>query len=439
MKIPGNEKIGIGMPRGSDTKFSYQFITSLFAMFGYSPCQYALFSEAKVHHVARNSILTNFKESDMNYLLFIDSDMIWKKEGLEQAYTLIQNENVDIVTGIYYTKNKPYIPVIKKLNLKMGAYDIFTEWGEEPFEVDGAGMGFMLIPKYVIEALEMPYCDWQGGFSEDLYFCLKARLKGFKIWAHPGIQLGHMGETVITGKDWEEQHKPSVKAWIAQSMVYTNRVLDEQYPNRRKDLGIHPLNFKNVNTKEYWDKIYKDEGGLGTWRTYPEKVEAILKIMGDKKNISVLELGCGVGIFAKKLKEKYPDLDYYGIDISEYAIKELEKQGFEGKVKNLPPIDMDRKFDYIIGLELLEHLDDEPRLKLIKEVSKMGDQAIFTVPDNCMPPEQVVEHRVVYNKDSLKKFLSKAFKNVRIETILSKPSENSVTYTKFLIAICSNK
>jgi hypothetical protein len=29
MKVPGNEKIAIGMPRGSDTKFSYHFITSV--------------------------------------------------------------------------------------------------------------------------------------------------------------------------------------------------------------------------------------------------------------------------------------------------------------------------------------------------------------------------------------------------------------------------
>jgi 2-polyprenyl-3-methyl-5-hydroxy-6-metoxy-1,4-benzoquinol methylase len=436
MKIPTDERIGIGLPRGSGTRFNYEFIAGLFSMFGYSPCNYAFFSEAKVHHIARNSIFKSFKNSDMNYLLTIDSDMIWEKEGLEQAYNLIQHDEVDIVTGIYHTKSKPHLPVIKKLDLNSGAYNIYMDWDDKPFEVDGAGMGFMLIPKYVIEELEMPYCDWEGGFSEDLNFCLKAKLAGFRLWADPSIQLGHIGQKVITRNDWEKQHKKSVEAWVAQSMVHTKRILDKQYPDRRKRLGIHPLDFKNINTKEYWDMKYKQEGGKKTWRVYPERSKEILKLI-KKENPSVLELGCGVGIFAKDLKDFVKgDLDYYGIDISEYAIQELREAGFEGKVKKIPPIDMDRKFDYIIGLELLEHLDDEPRLKLIKEISEMCDTAIFIVPNNCMTPEEVSEHRVVYDKESFLQFLLKAFDKVRVNPILLRESKQSIAYAKYLLAVC---
>ena len=58
--VPAQEKIAIGLPRGSDTGFLYEFMESLFLTFGYSPCQYKMLSEAKVHHIARNTIIENF-------------------------------------------------------------------------------------------------------------------------------------------------------------------------------------------------------------------------------------------------------------------------------------------------------------------------------------------------------------------------------------------
>jgi len=36
-------------------------------------------------------------------------------------------------------------------------------------------MGFCLIARHVLEAMKPPHCDWVGGFSEDLYFFLKAK------------------------------------------------------------------------------------------------------------------------------------------------------------------------------------------------------------------------------------------------------------------------
>ena len=299
--VPFEEKIAIGIPRGSDTGFSYEFVESIFKTMGRSPCNYRMISTARVHHIARNKIIDDFLKSDMNYLLFIDSDMIWEPDSLELAYQLIQHNMVDIVTGIYFTKSEPHLPVIKKLDLQAGCYNIFMEWGNEPFEVDGAGMGFMLIPRYVLEKMKQPMCTWDGGFSEDLNFCLKAKKDfNFRIWAHPHIKIGHITNKVITSFDWAKQHKPSVKSYVREAMFKTTEYLKKEYPNWRELLGISPLDFKNVNTGKYWDDIYKSEGGRKTWRTYPQKYEHIIKdLLKDIKSTArVLELGCGVGIFA---------------------------------------------------------------------------------------------------------------------------------------------
>jgi 2-polyprenyl-3-methyl-5-hydroxy-6-metoxy-1,4-benzoquinol methylase len=445
-KIPSDERIAIGLPRGADTGFKYEFIESLFMLFGYSPCNYKMISVDKVHHHARNEIITNFLSTDMNYLLFIDSDMIWEPDSLELAYNLIQHPMVDIVTGIYYTKGAPHLPVIKKLDLEAGCYNIFVEWGNQPFEVDGAGMGFMLIPRYVLEKMKNPYCTWDGGFSEDLNFCLKAKKDhGFKIWAHPGIKLGHIGNKIITNFDYMQQFKPGIKAYIREAMVGTKKWLKETYPTWREDLGIHPLQFKNINTQEYWDKIYNEEGGTDkNWRRYPEKFDFIVNrlLMNIEPDAKVLELGCGVGVFAQKLKAKYPSVSYYGIDISQVAIDELKKAGFEGHAQEVPPIKVADKPDLVLGFEFLEHLDEEPRLKTIKEVSSLigeNGRAIFSLPDDCMSPEEVSEHRVKYDKQGFEKFLKKAFSNVSVHQIASRPSEFSPGTFDFLIADCSNK
>jgi 2-polyprenyl-3-methyl-5-hydroxy-6-metoxy-1,4-benzoquinol methylase len=446
MSIPTTEKIAIGLPRGADTGFKYEFIESLMMMFGASPCQYKMISVDKVHHIARNEIIANFLKTDFNYLLFIDSDMIWEPDSLELAYNLIQHPMADIVTGIYFTKGAPHLPVIKKLDLDAGCYNIFVEWGNTPFEVDGAGMGFMLISRKVLEAMKQPMCTWDGGFSEDLNFCLKAKKDfGFKIWAHPGIKLGHIGNKVVTNFDYMQQFKPGIKAYIREAMVGTKRYLQEQYPNWRETLGINPMDFKNINTGEYWDKIYSTEGGTDkNWRRYPEKFEFIAKtILADMSpDDKVLELGCGVGVFATHLKNVKPSIEYFGIDISQVAIDELAKNGLKGSVQSMPPINFEGHADVVVGLEFLEHLDDEPRAEVLKETAKIignTGRAVFSVPDDCMGPDDVAEHRTRYDKDTFGEFLKKEFKNVAIHQISSRPSITSPGKFNFLIGVCSNR
>jgi len=181
--------------------------------------------------------------------------------------------------------------------------------------------------------------------------------------------------------------------------------------DKNRYYGIFPT---NINTSDYWDNIHQKEG-RDTWRVKNELNDYVLsKIKG-----SVLELGCGVGVLAKRIKGKY-----LGLDISPVAVKIMREQGFNAKVRDIPPINTD-KFDTIVGLEFLEHIDD--RLAVIKEASQLCERAIFSVPNNCMSPKEIPEHRVVFNEKSFRKFLSQAFKKIEIKVI-----------DKYLVAVCLN-
>ena len=167
--------------------------------------------------------------------------------------------------------------------------------------------------------------------------------------------------------------------------------------------GVFPT---NINTQEYWDKIYRIEG-KDTWRVKKELNDFVLKnIKG-----SVLEIGSGVGVLAKEIKG-----EYLGLDISSVAVQIMKEQGFNAGVRNIPPINT-KKFDTIVGIEILEHLDDSDRLKTIIEARELCNQAIFSVPNNCMAPEDEAEHRTIFNEQSFEEFLKKAFDNVEITII----------------------
>jgi len=179
--------------------------------------------------------------------------------------------------------------------------------------------------------------------------------------------------------------------------------------------GVFPT---NVNTQAYWDRIHRQEGAR-TWRV---KKSLNAYVLNEIKG-SVLELGCGVGVLAREIRG-----DYLGLDISPSAVDIMRNQGFKAEVRKIPPIDA-HPVDTVVGLEFLEHLDDEDRLAVIQETSHICKKAIFSVPDNCMPPEDIIEHRVTYDQQSFLEFLSVAFSDVRVESVI----DNGTSY---LVGVC---
>lgn len=124
--------------------------------------------------------------------------------------------------------------------------------------------------------------------------------------------------------------------------------------------------------KEVYDKIAESFYRLRQYTITPE----IEKISGEWKPGKLLDIGCGIGnsmiLFAKK------GFDCIGLDIStkqlEYAEKYAKKnnvefQLVEGSMIFLP---FKTKFDYIISVAALHHLDSEnKRLKALEEMKKV--------------------------------------------------------------------
>lgn len=185
---------------------------------------------------------------------------------------------------------------------------------------------------------------------------------------------------------------------------------------------------KNINTKEYWDKVWSQDGII-SFRYYPLTYEYIINKIGSKKK--VLELGFGNGILLNELHKKGNVC--VGIDISEFACEKVKiMYGLDVYNMQVPPIPIiDKEFDFCVATEFLEHFNNVD--EIVSEMSRVAYNIIIAVPDDCLGHEDLEEHYQKFNKKSLKELLEKYFDNVEVIA-----GDNLDNY-KGIIGFASNK
>src|SRR3954467_3354967 len=102
----------------------------------------------------------------------------------------------------------------------------------------------------------------------------------------------------------------------------------QRYPKSKRDVKAR-LRHKEENRrialqfgKEYFDGTR--EQGYGGYRYDGRGIpiaQDIVKHFGLKAGDRVLDVGCGKGFLVKDLMKVCPDLEAFGVDISEYAIR----------------------------------------------------------------------------------------------------------------------
>lgn len=169
------------------------------------------FQVGSLVYESRNDLAKYAVQSEADYVLWLDSDMMFEPELLEKMMATLQEHDLDILSGIYYRRRHPFSPVLmKKLSIAENnfcEYENFNAYPEDGiFEVEGIGFGCVLIKSDVLMDIKATYNDWFSPFGrvgEDLSFCWRARQTGHKIFADPSIQLGHCGQQIITKEFYE--------------------------------------------------------------------------------------------------------------------------------------------------------------------------------------------------------------------------------------------
>lgn len=146
---------------------------------------------------------------EYDWLFWVDDDAVWTPE---QALALIEHDK-DIVSGCTVLADNKTYNVCKHMRdddlIKNGTFDMLDrerlQQEQGLFEADYVGFAFMAVKKGVFERMEYPWFeiptrtigDITDMTSEDCWWCIKAREKGFKIWVDPKIVLGHEKNLVL--------------------------------------------------------------------------------------------------------------------------------------------------------------------------------------------------------------------------------------------------
>lgn len=126
---------------------------------------------------ARNKAINQMLRDDADYLLFIDSDIIFPVDALKKAI----EKNAQVVTGIYYARAEGIDePIIyKKIRPRTLFKDAISEVDKEVSDnaiVSACGMGFCLIKREVIlrmlKRYKSPFEPYKG-LGEDFSFCYR--------------------------------------------------------------------------------------------------------------------------------------------------------------------------------------------------------------------------------------------------------------------------
>jgi len=150
----------------------------------------------------RNLIADWVVKGDYDYLFAVDYDISFPPDTLVK----LLSHDKDIVSGVYRQRN-PEIQILEifEKNDQGGfthiPYENLRNAGL--MEVSAVGFGCVLIKKKVMVGIGYPQFQYRSAinhndtFSEDLDFCRKAGMKGFKLYADSTLLCEHIGSYVF--------------------------------------------------------------------------------------------------------------------------------------------------------------------------------------------------------------------------------------------------
>lgn len=127
--------------------------------------------------------------------------------------------------------------------------------------------------------------------------------------------------------------------------------------------------------RAYYDRYYRDPR---TRVTSPEEHRRLVDfVVGYLEFLqlplrSVLDLGCGIGMWRDALQDIVPDLGYQGVEVSDYLCKTYGwKKASAAEYRDR------RRYDLVVCQGVLQYLDDEEAERAIANISRLSRSAVY--------------------------------------------------------------
>jgi len=141
-----------------------------------------------------NICLNPFSETTYDYIMWIDSDMVFNPEHFEK----LLKAKKEVITGLYRIENTNLLGCFDTNNKRIDVDYIKNNSGV--IEVSFSAMRFMLIKRGVYERMPFPYFSVPGEsgmLSETLSFCHNLSKSNIPIYAHLDVVVGHEKPMII--------------------------------------------------------------------------------------------------------------------------------------------------------------------------------------------------------------------------------------------------
>lgn len=159
---------------------------------------------------ARNNLARQAVKAEADYVLWLDSDMVFAPDLLQRMMKVCKENDIDFLTGLCFRRKPPYTPCLFDRLEKMengASYTALMSVPDGRFKVGGCGFAGVLMTTDVLLSVMAKFdgrmFDPLPGFGEDVAFCWRARQCGYDIWCDSDIELGHVGNCIVTRKYFE--------------------------------------------------------------------------------------------------------------------------------------------------------------------------------------------------------------------------------------------
>lgn len=154
---------------------------------------------------ARNNLARQAIKSEADWVLWLDSDMVFSPDLLQRMLKVCTENDIDFLTALCFRRKPPFTPCLFDRLDKVGRGASYTALMSVPdgrFKVGGCGFAGVLMSTDVLMSVASKFdgrmFDPLEGFGEDVSFCWRARQCGYDIWCDSEIEMGHVGNCIVT-------------------------------------------------------------------------------------------------------------------------------------------------------------------------------------------------------------------------------------------------
>lgn len=168
---------------------------------------------------ARNEVARRFLATPAEWLWMVDDDMTFPPNIVTRLVDAAHPKRRPILGGLCFSVSRDgtVAPTLYRLDEQTGVLDRARHLPDSGglVSVDATGAACLLVHRTVLEHLDdgspSPWFDELElageRLGEDMTFCLRARLAGFPIYVHTGIDVGHVKSQAFGAAQWRAQQK----------------------------------------------------------------------------------------------------------------------------------------------------------------------------------------------------------------------------------------